>query len=110
VKHILERFEKAYTAAETRGKREYDRGALDVYGGIERLRRMEWLCVESFHWTPEPTLYVGFRGYLEHFVEEAVKKADGLHKSESEDESAEKEVVEQGSRPETEVGRKRKRN
>lgn len=110
VKLILERFEEVYAGADARGKRERERGALDLYGGIERLRKMEWLCVESFHWAPEASLFYGFRGYLEHCVEEAVKTADELHDSGSEDEEVEREQSNAGRDGTFGIGTKRKRD
>jgi hypothetical protein len=110
MKEILERFDEVYAAADARGKKLLERGALDVYGGSKRLRKMEWLCVESFHWDPEPRLFYGFRGYLEYCVEKAVREADELHESESEEE--ENDEVEGGEDDESDTakGTKRKRD
>jgi hypothetical protein len=80
-----------------------------LYGGIERLRKMEWLCVESFHWAPEASLFYGFHGYLEHCVEEAVKMADELHDNGSEDEGVEEQESEKGGDSNPRSGTKRKR-
>lgn len=102
VKCILETFETAYAAANMRGKREYERGALDVYGGIERLRNMEWLCIQSFHWDPEPTMYNSFRHYLEHCVENAAEEANELHGREG-------VIDEEEAQVEVGIGDKRKR-
>jgi hypothetical protein len=110
VKQILESFEEVHAAANARGRRELEREALDLYGGIERLRNMEWLCVESFHWAPEASLFYDFRGHLEHCVEEAVKTADELREGGSEDEEAEEEQSDEGGDISPSVGTKRKRD
>ncbi|KAJ4350716.1 hypothetical protein N0V95_004502 [Ascochyta clinopodiicola] len=89
IEPTLKWFERVYAQADTRRKREYERGALDIYGGIDQLRSIEWLCIESFHWDPETTIFNGFRQYLEYCVERAVNKADRLH--EREEEKAEQE-------------------
>ncbi|UPX18641.1 uncharacterized protein EKO05_0008933 [Ascochyta rabiei] len=104
IEPMLERSEKAYASADARGKREYERGALDIYGGIEQLRNMEWLCVESFHWDPEPTIFNGFRQYLEYCVDRAVKEADRIH-----DRREEKAEQERRSKNEADIRGKRKR-
>ncbi|KAJ4379553.1 hypothetical protein N0V86_004734 [Didymella sp. IMI 355093] len=110
MKDILERFDEVYAAADTRGKKVLERGALDLYGGIERLRKMEWLCVESFHWDPEPRLYYGFRGYLEYCVEKAVRETDELHESESEEEEDGEVEGEEDDESDAAKGTKRKRD
>jgi hypothetical protein len=42
---ILDRFEQAYENATDWQKQIYERAALDVYGGIQKLRSTTWLCI-----------------------------------------------------------------
>lgn len=52
VKKALEKFEEAYKHASERNRRIYESAALDLYGGLERLRACEWLVITWFHWDP----------------------------------------------------------
>ncbi|KAF1846545.1 uncharacterized protein K460DRAFT_386735 [Cucurbitaria berberidis CBS 394.84] len=74
VKPVLEAFEKTYADASEVNKRYYERAALDLYGGLEALRQVEWLCVVWYHWDPAQKIWGSFRGHLEHCVEYAVKR------------------------------------
>ncbi|KAF2738941.1 hypothetical protein EJ04DRAFT_583341 [Polyplosphaeria fusca] len=56
-KATLERFEEEYAKASERQKRMYERAAMDLYGGLERLRKMEWLVVEHFNWDSTQYIY-----------------------------------------------------
>lgn len=74
VKPVLERFEGVYVRASEAQKRVYERAAVDVYGGLDRLRRVEWLCGVWYHWDPEQQIWGSFREYLEECVREAVER------------------------------------
>jgi hypothetical protein len=107
VKLILEMFEKAYAAADARSKCYYRMGALDTFGGLERLRSLEWLIVVSFHWDPEARYYRSFQDYLASCAETAIKKRGDAERD------IEKHLKwRRKYRPETvqDTGTKRKRN
>lgn len=57
VKKILEDFEEVYERASERDKRMYERAAMDLYGGIEKLRGLEWLAVVTYHWDPDERIF-----------------------------------------------------
>ncbi|KAJ4309493.1 hypothetical protein N0V94_008901 [Neodidymelliopsis sp. IMI 364377] len=107
VKLILEMFEKAYAAADARSKCYYKMGALDTFGGLERLRSLEWLIVVSFHWDPEARYYRSFQDYLASCAETAIKERGDAERD------IEKHLKwRRKYRPETvqDTGTKRKRN
>ena len=74
VKPAVDAFEAAYAGASERNKRLYERGALDLYGGIDELRRLEWLCIKWEHWNTDQETWGGFRAHLEYCVDVAVKE------------------------------------
>ncbi|KAF2129388.1 hypothetical protein P153DRAFT_340190 [Dothidotthia symphoricarpi CBS 119687] len=73
VKPMLEAFEKVYATASDRERRAYERAAVSLYGGIEKLRGVEWLCTMNFHWAGEQDIWGSFREFLEYIVGYAVK-------------------------------------
>ncbi|PSN61783.1 hypothetical protein BS50DRAFT_680715 [Corynespora cassiicola Philippines] len=65
VRETLAEFEKAYAEAGVREKRMYEFAAMDLYGGVEKLRETEWMVVVVYHWDTNQYIYGGFREYLE---------------------------------------------
>ncbi|OAL54535.1 hypothetical protein IQ07DRAFT_596036 [Pyrenochaeta sp. DS3sAY3a] len=74
VKPVVAKFEEAYARANEHDKRMYERAAMDMYGGIDKLRELEWLCLQFYHWAPEQDMWGSFREMLEAMVEQAVVK------------------------------------
>ena len=74
VKPAIEAFEAAYVGASEKNKRLYERGALDLYGGIDELRKLEWLCIKWEHWNTDQETWGGFRAHLEYCVDVAVEE------------------------------------
>ena len=97
VRPAIEAFEAAYAGASERNKRLYERGALDLYGGIDELRKLEWLCIKWEHWNTDQETCGGFRAHLEYCVDVAVKERKEI------EERAEK--TEQERRLKDEIGR-----
>lgn len=64
VKEVLEVFEAKYKGASERDKRMYERAALGLYGGLERLRGLEWLVVACYHWSPTERIFRYVKTYL----------------------------------------------
>jgi hypothetical protein len=82
VRPIVERFEKAYAEANEQIKRVYERAALDLYGGLANLRKLEWLCLEFQHSAYEQRIWGGLRPYLEEYVKRSVdEREEGWRKS-----------------------------
>jgi hypothetical protein len=57
VKKALEEFERGYKNAPEKDKRVFERGALDLYGGLEEMRKLEWVVITWYHWSPDPEPY-----------------------------------------------------
>jgi hypothetical protein len=70
----LAEFERVYDKAEERDKRVYEKAALDLYGGVDKMRELEWLIITWAHWSPDPEPYGGFRAYLEHEVQYSMER------------------------------------
>ncbi|KAF2829136.1 hypothetical protein CC86DRAFT_318193 [Ophiobolus disseminans] len=93
---IIERFEKAYAEANDQNRKVYERAALDLYGGVEQLRKLEWLCIEFQHSAYEQRIWGGLRPYLEEYLQRSVddvKKAERVnerYRREKEKKEAEK--------------------
>ncbi|KAG9190538.1 hypothetical protein G6011_08626 [Alternaria panax] len=68
VRPVIGRFEKAYAEASEANKKVYERAALDIYGGIEELRKLEWLCIEFQHSAYEQRIWGGLRPFLEEYA------------------------------------------
>ena len=106
VKSMVEAFEIAYAEASEKHKRLYERAALDLYGGIEAVRALEWLCVASYHWDPDEHIYGSFKAYLEHCADYAVKRRRDDKKDAEKVRKKKAEKGESGEDP----GEKRKRS
>jgi hypothetical protein len=76
VRPIVERFEEAYAVASEHNKRVYERAALDLYSGLENLRKLEWLCLEFQHSAYEQRIWGGLRPYLEEYVKRSVDERE----------------------------------
>ncbi|EDU42066.1 SMI1-KNR4 domain containing protein [Pyrenophora tritici-repentis] len=74
VKPAIEAFEAAYAGASEENKRIYERGALDLYGGVDELRKLEWLCIKWEHWNTDQETWGGFKAHLEYCVDVAIKE------------------------------------
>jgi len=72
VRPVVEKFEKVYADASERNKRVCERAALDLYGGLDQLRKLEWLCIEFQHSAYEQRIWGGFRPYIEEYVKRGV--------------------------------------
>jgi hypothetical protein len=70
----LAEFERVYEKAEERDKRVYEKAALDLYGGVGKMREMEWLVITWAHWSPDAQPYGSFRAYLEHEVQYSIER------------------------------------
>lgn len=57
VKKALEEFERGYENAPEKDKRVFERGALDLYGGLEEMRKLDWVVMTWYHWAPKPEPY-----------------------------------------------------
>lgn len=91
VKPVVAKFEDAYARANEHDKRMYERAAMDMYGGIDKLRKLEWLCLQFYHWAPEQDMWGSFREMLEAMVEQAVVKRGWRQERRREKEEKEKE-------------------
>ncbi|KAF1993518.1 hypothetical protein P154DRAFT_625377 [Amniculicola lignicola CBS 123094] len=65
---VVERFDAAYAKADQRRRYVYDKLAVDAFGGIEKLRRAEWLCVHWSEWSPQPEICLGFKDFMERWA------------------------------------------
>lgn len=81
VKPVVQRFEKIYEEAKEEHKKVYDRVALEIYGGLDKVWALEWLCVLGRHDSNQQTIWGSFKSYLEWCIEDAVK-ADRMAKIE----------------------------
>jgi hypothetical protein len=63
-----------YASASERHKKMYERAAVDLYGGLEKMREVEWLVVVFYHWDPDQQIWGSFREYLEYCVGYAVRR------------------------------------
>jgi hypothetical protein len=72
----LEEFERVYEEAEERDKRIYEKAAMDIYGGIDKMRDMQWLIITWMHWSPDPEPHGGFRAYLEDEVQVSIQRRE----------------------------------
>lgn len=82
---IVERVEKAYTEANESKKKLYERAALDMYGGIEQLRAMEWLCVEYRPSEFQQRIWGGLKPFLEEYVQRGVDDREERQRRERRD-------------------------
>lgn len=73
VKPAVQQFEKMYAVASEEHKKLYEQAALELYGGLENLSAVEWLCIKGRHTNTEQEVWGSFRGYLESCVDDAVK-------------------------------------
>ncbi|KAH7398499.1 hypothetical protein BKA66DRAFT_453234 [Pyrenochaeta sp. MPI-SDFR-AT-0127] len=105
VKPVLEAFEVVYAKASEQNKRMYDRAAVDLYGGLEALRNLEWLCIVWYHWNPDQEVWGSFRKCLEECVSYAVER----RRTDERDARAAELEKEKGNGG-NEAGEKRKRN
>ncbi|KAI4612450.1 hypothetical protein J4E80_007183 [Alternaria sp. BMP 0032] len=85
VKPIVEKFEKVYAEANGGNKRVYERAALDLYGGIDQLRALEWLCIEFQHSAYEERIWGGLKPFLEEYVKRGVDQWDAVERRERRD-------------------------
>jgi len=76
VRPMIVRFEKAYAKASPWNKKVYERAAIDLYGGLEKLKSLEWLCLEYQDSVYEQRIWGGFRQYLEEYVQRTVDEIE----------------------------------
>ncbi|KAF2787091.1 hypothetical protein K505DRAFT_367651 [Melanomma pulvis-pyrius CBS 109.77] len=86
VKKALEAFERGYKNAPEKDKRVFERGAIDLYGGLEEMRKLDWVVITWYHWAPDPEPYKAFTGYLKY----AARYAQGRKEEASEEANGEK--------------------
>ena len=91
VKPIVEKFEKVYAEANEGNKRVYGRAALDLYGGIDQLRALEWLCIEFQHSAYEERIWGGLKPFLEEYVKWGVDQWEAVERRERRDMKKEQE-------------------
>ena len=104
---VIKNFGEVYQKASEREKRLYERAALDLYGGIDKVWELEWLVVVMYHWDPDEQIWGSIQDYLElEAIPYAVQRrkddekeqrskkrnAEGQTKDEETDGSSEKEA------------------
>ncbi|KAH6875221.1 hypothetical protein BKA58DRAFT_117671 [Alternaria rosae] len=85
VRPIVEKFEKVYAQASETNKTVYERAAFDLYGGIDQLRALEWLCIEFQHSAYEERIWGGLKPFLEEYVRREVDQWDAVGRRERRD-------------------------
>ena len=99
---MLETVENVYMAFNARYKRVYERRNIE---GTGLLGKPQWLCVDSFHWSPKLTTFNSLRLYLVDCIEDVAQKADRLHESEEQDNTEERDLEQEAhSEPKAETG------
>ncbi|CAA9964911.1 hypothetical protein PTNB29_07066 [Pyrenophora teres f. teres] len=109
VKPAVEAFEAAYASANKENKRLYERGALDLYGGIDEVRKLEWLCIRWEHWNTDQETWGGFRAHLEYCVDVAVEERKA-EEGKAEKRERERRLKEKVGQEDEKKGEKRKRD
>ena len=80
IKQAAEAFLVKYESADEGTKRVLERAAQDSYGGLEELRKLDWIVIVCYRWGTTTYVYSSFRMFLDHLVLEVGERLEKAKK------------------------------